>query len=113
MSEEQLKAFLTKVKGDSNLQEKVKSCRDAGAMVKLAKELGFVISALEILNDFNSDSSQLSKQLSDQDTSEIYGGTGGWNNGSLGGFNNGGLSGWNNGASRGWSNGGAGEFNNA
>ena len=113
MSEEQLKAFLEKVKSDTSLQEKLKSCRDAGAVVEIAKKLGFFISALEILNDISSEGSQLSEQLSDQDTYEIYGGTGGWNNGSLGGFNNGGVSGWNNGPSRGFNNGGAGGFSNA
>ena len=41
MSEEQLKAFLEKVKGDTSLQEKLK----ADAVTVIAKEAGFSISA--------------------------------------------------------------------
>ncbi len=44
MSEEQLKAFLEKVKGDSNLQEKLKAASDADAVAAIAKEAGFSIS---------------------------------------------------------------------
>ena len=47
MSEEQLKAFLEKVKGDSNLQEKLKAAVDADAVTAIAKEAGFMISAEE------------------------------------------------------------------
>ena len=45
MSEEQLKAFLEKVKADTNLQEKLKAAADADAVVAIAKTAGFVISA--------------------------------------------------------------------
>ena len=45
MSEEQLKAFLEKVKADTNLQEKLKAAADADAVVSIAKEAGFSISA--------------------------------------------------------------------
>ena len=45
MSEEQLKAFLEKVKGDTSLQEKLKAAGDADAVVTLAKAAGFMISA--------------------------------------------------------------------
>ena len=45
MSEEQLKAFLEKVKTDSSLQEKLKAASDADAVVAIAKEAGFSISA--------------------------------------------------------------------
>ena len=45
MSEEQLKAFLEKVKGDTSLQEKLNSASDADAVVAIAKEAGFSISA--------------------------------------------------------------------
>jgi predicted ribosomally synthesized peptide with nif11-like leader len=48
MSEEQLKAFLEAVKADATLQEKLKVATDAGAVVALAKDVGFVISAEEI-----------------------------------------------------------------
>ena len=45
MSEEQLKAFLEKVKGVNNLQEKLKAAVDADAVTAIAKEAGFSISA--------------------------------------------------------------------
>ena len=44
MSEEQLKAFLEKVKGDTSLQEKLKAAGDADAVLAIAKEAGFMIS---------------------------------------------------------------------
>ena len=45
MSEEQLKAFIEKVKADTSLQEKLKADADADAVVAIAKEAGFSISA--------------------------------------------------------------------
>ncbi len=45
MSEEQLKAFLEKVKGDTSLQEKLKAAADSDAVLAIAKEAGFSISA--------------------------------------------------------------------
>ena len=45
MSEEQLKAFLEKVKGNSSLQEKLKGAADTNAVTAIAKEAGFSISA--------------------------------------------------------------------
>ena len=45
MSEEQLKAFIEKVKADSSLQERLKSASDADAVVEIAKEAGLSISA--------------------------------------------------------------------
>ena len=45
MSEEQLKAFLDKVKGDTSLQEKLKAAADSDAVLAIAKEAGFSISA--------------------------------------------------------------------
>ena len=44
MSEEQLKAFLEKVKGDTSLQDKLKAATHADAVVGIAKEAGFTIS---------------------------------------------------------------------
>ena len=40
MSAEQLKAFLAKVKGDSNLQEKLKAAKSPEDVVGIAKEHG-------------------------------------------------------------------------
>ena len=45
MSEEQLKAFLEKVKGDSKLQEKLKAAANDDAVLAVAKEAGFSLSA--------------------------------------------------------------------
>ncbi|KZR85655.1 Nitrogen fixation protein of unknown function [Synechococcus sp. MIT S9509] len=48
MSEEQLKAFLEKVKSDTSLQEKLKAAADSGAVLAIAKEAGFSISAEDL-----------------------------------------------------------------
>ena len=58
MSEEQLKAFLEKVKGDTSLQEKLKAAADANAVAAIAKEAGFSISA----DDINKTQSELSDE---------------------------------------------------
>ena len=50
MSEEQLKAFLEKVKGDTELQEKLKAAADADAVVAIAKDIGSSISADDLKN---------------------------------------------------------------
>ena len=71
MSEEQLKAFLEKVKGDTSLQEKLKAAADIDAVAAIAKEAGFMISA-EDLKDFKND--QFS-EISDQDLEGATGGS--------------------------------------
>ena len=48
MSEEQLKAFLEKVKDDTTLREKIKSASDVDAVLAIAKETGFAITADDI-----------------------------------------------------------------
>ncbi|MDA7432013.1 Nif11-like leader peptide family natural product precursor [Synechococcus sp. AH-601-O06] len=58
MSEEQLKAFLEKVKGDTSLQEKLKAAADTNAVAAIAKEAGFSISA----DDLTKAQSELSEQ---------------------------------------------------
>ena len=45
MSEEQLKAFLEKIKADTSLQEKLQAAADIDAALAIAKEAGFSISA--------------------------------------------------------------------
>ena len=45
MSEDQLNAFLEKVKGDSNLQEKLKAAKSPEDVVGIAKEHGHEFSA--------------------------------------------------------------------
>ena len=48
MSEEQLNAFVEKVKGDTSLQEKLNGAADADAVVEFAKDAGFSITAEDI-----------------------------------------------------------------
>ena len=58
MSEEQLKAFLEKVKADTSLQEKLKAAGDADAVLAIAKEAGFSISA----DDLTTNQSEVSEE---------------------------------------------------
>ena len=48
MSEEQLKAFLEKVKGDSSLREKLNAAKTPEDVVGIAKEHGYEITANKI-----------------------------------------------------------------
>jgi len=48
MPEEQLKAFWEAVQADAGLQEKLKAAVDSDAVVSIAKDAGFVISADEL-----------------------------------------------------------------
>ena len=57
MSEEQLKAFLEKVKADTSLQEKLKAAADSDAVLAIAKEAGFSISA-DVLKSAQSEISE-------------------------------------------------------
>ena len=74
MSEEQLKAFLEKVKADTSLQEKLKAAADAtkpkaadaNAVAAIAKEAGFSISA----DDIN----KAQSELSDEELEGVAGG---------------------------------------
>ena len=50
MSLEQLKAFLEKVKADTSLQEKLKAAVDSDAVLAIAKDAGFSISADDLKN---------------------------------------------------------------
>ena len=67
MSEEQLKAFLEKIKGDTSLQEKLKAAADSDAILAIAKEAGFGIS-----------SDDLFKAESEIQDAELEAATGGW-----------------------------------
>ena len=48
MSEEQLKAFWEAIQSDQALQQKLQGVNDPGAIVDIAKEAGFTISAEEV-----------------------------------------------------------------
>ncbi|EAU74283.1 Nif11-like leader peptide family natural product precursor [Synechococcus sp. RS9916] len=69
MSEEQLKAFLEKVKGDTSLQEKLKAAADSDAVLAIAKAAGFTITT----EDLNSHRQNLTED-------ELEGVAGGGNN---------------------------------
>ena len=70
MSEEQLKAFLEKVKADTSLQEKLKAAADSDAVLAIAKEAGFAITAEDI------QSMQSATDLSDDELEGVAGGGG-------------------------------------
>ncbi len=69
MSEEQLKAFIEKVKGDTSLQEKLKAAADAEAVAAIAKSAGFVVSADEIKT-----AQSATQELSDEELEGVAGG---------------------------------------
>ena len=66
MSEEQLKAFVDKVKGDTSLQEKLNA--EGADPVAIAKQAGFALCAEDV------QSMQLSADLSDNELEEASGG---------------------------------------
>ena len=69
MSEEQLKAFLEKVKSDTELQDKLKAAASPEAALQIAKEAGFSITA----EDIQSMQSQ-SGEVSDEELEAAAGG---------------------------------------
>ncbi|WP_114993687.1 Nif11-like leader peptide family natural product precursor [Synechococcus sp. UW179A] len=69
MSEEQLKAFLEKVKGDTSLQEKLKAAASPEAAMDIAKEAGFSITAEDI-------QSMQSESVNDEELEGVAGGKG-------------------------------------
>ena len=66
MSEEQLKAFLAKVKGDSNLQGKLKAAKSSDEVVSIAKDHG---------HDFGTEHIS---QLSEEELERVAGGGSWW-----------------------------------
>ena len=66
MSEEQLKAFLEKVKGDTSLQEKLKAAADVDGVAAIAKDAGFSISADDLKN--------AQSEISDEELEGVAGG---------------------------------------
>ena len=69
MSEEQLNAFLEKVKGDTSLQEKLKAAASPEAAIEIAKEAGFAITAEDIQS-----MQSATEQLSDEELEGAAGG---------------------------------------
>ena len=66
MSDQQLKAFLEKVKGDTSLQEKLEAAVDSDAALAIAKDAGFIISADDLKN--------AQAELSEEELEEVAGG---------------------------------------
>ena len=69
MSEEQLSAFLEKVKSDTSLQEKLKAAASPEAVIEIAKEAGFSIT----LEDIQSQQSATT-ELTDEELEGAAGG---------------------------------------
>ena len=78
MSEEQLKAFLEKVQGDTSLQEKLIAAADANAVAAIAKEAGFSISA--------DDLTKAQSEISEEELEGVAGGLPDWLNTALAPF---------------------------
>ena len=82
MSEEQLKAFLEAVNADAGLQEQLKAAGDADAVVAIAKDAGFMITAEELKN---AQAEVSDEELGLKELEGVAGGFGGSNCGA-GGF---------------------------
>ena len=67
MSEEQLKAFLEKVKTDTSLQDKLKAAANSDGVLAIAKEAGFMISAEDL--------TKAQSEVSDKELEAAAGGT--------------------------------------
>jgi predicted ribosomally synthesized peptide with nif11-like leader len=70
MSEEQLKAFMEVIKGDTGLQEKLKQVVDADAIVAIAMEAGFEVSKADWLRY----QANQTLELSDEELEVVSGG---------------------------------------
>ena len=77
MSEEQLNAFLEKVKGDTTLQDKLKAAGSNEAAIEIAKDAGFSITAEDIQS-----MQSATVELSDEELEGAAGG-GGWTGNSV------------------------------
>ena len=69
MSEEQLNAFLEKVKTDTELQDKLKAAASPEAVIEIAKEAGFSITAEDIQS-----MQSATVELSDDELEQVAGG---------------------------------------
>ena len=79
MSEEQLKAFLEKVKSDTELQDKLNGAADADAVVEIANAAGFSINAEDIQS-----MQSATVELSDEELEGAAGGYGNYGHGETG-----------------------------
>ena len=70
MSEEQLAAFIAKLKADAGLQEKLKGAGDLNTVLAIAKEAGFDVTKADWLRHQGTQVSE----LSDEELEEAVGG---------------------------------------
>jgi len=68
MSEQQLKAFLEKLQGDSAMQSKLKAAANSDAVMAIAEQAGFVISVDTL--------KQPQSELTEEELEGVAGGTG-------------------------------------
>ena len=66
MTQEQLTAFLAQVKGNTNLQEQLKTATDVDAVAEIAKGAGFYL--------FSDDFANAQPELSEEDLEYVAGG---------------------------------------
>ena len=67
-------AFIEAVAADSSLQEKLNSVADADAIVAIAKEAGFVISAEEVENHLKEKMKDSEEELTTEQLEAVTGG---------------------------------------
>ncbi|WP_114994568.1 Nif11-like leader peptide family natural product precursor [Synechococcus sp. UW179A] len=71
MSEDQLKAFLEKVKADPELQQKIKESKCEGCIVELAEQTGFSITTDDLIDvQLGLDSQQVT-ELSNEEINKM------------------------------------------
>ena len=70
MSDDQLSAFLAKLKEDEGLQEKLKGAADLDAAVAMAQEAGFDVSKADCLRH----QAKQALELSDDELEDVAGG---------------------------------------
>ena len=73
MSEEQLKAFLEKLKADTSLQEKLKGAKNFDEVISIAKESGYEFTA-DALDQSLQLTIDKANELSDQELENVVGG---------------------------------------
>jgi predicted ribosomally synthesized peptide with nif11-like leader len=71
MSDDQLRALLTKLEADAGLRDKLKGSADLGAAIAMAKEAGFDVTTADWLRH----QAQNKVELSDEELEEVTGGT--------------------------------------
>jgi predicted ribosomally synthesized peptide with nif11-like leader len=71
MSDDQLRALLTKLEADAGLRDKLKGCADFGAAIAMAQDAGFDVTRADWLRH----QAQNKIELSDEELEDVTGGT--------------------------------------